>query len=117
MENKFLYRSSLKSKDIPVYQMMGIVSELVLSKTVFKKNNDISDFIKKIFGIEFKDYVMKSRTMILARTVRLISTSSDIEYQVYRKKLLNFIEEYYDNSSENRSSSNRTSVSEWVTRE
>lgn len=117
MENKFLYRSSLKAKNVPVYQMMGIVSEIILSKTLFKRNSDISDFINKVFDIEFKNYVMKSRTMILARTIRLISNSSDVEYQTYRKKLLTFIEEYYDNNSDNRNKNNHISVSKWVTRE
>lgn len=39
---------------------------------------------------------MKSRTLILSRTVRVIEGCSENEYQNYRRKLLNFVEEYYE---------------------
>ena len=95
MDNRFLYRSSLKSKDIPKFQMMGITSELILSKQVFPKNIEIT-FLNVVFNVEFKNYVMKSRTLILSRTVRVIEGCSENEYQNYRRKLLNFVEEYYE---------------------
>ena len=54
MDNRFLYRSSLKSKDIPKFQMMGITSELILSKQVFPKNIEITSFLNVVFNVEFK---------------------------------------------------------------
>lgn len=116
MDNKFLYRSSLKNKNVPKFQIMGIASELILSKQVFPKNVDVSDFLKIVFNIEFKEYVMKSRTLILARIVRIINNSSDHEYQEFRKNLLNFVETYYESDLANKNSS-KSSVSKWVTGE
>ena len=52
MDNRFLYRSSLKSKDIPKFQMMGITSELILSKQVFLKYRNY--FLNVVFNVEFK---------------------------------------------------------------
>lgn len=114
MNNKFLYRSSLKSKDVPKYQIMGITSELILSKEIFVKNSDISTFLKSVFHLEYKEYVMRSRTLILSRTVRTIEKCSDVEYQEYRKKLLNFVEEYYTDEFKNRNTS-KSVTSRWVT--
>ena len=40
-----LYRNELKNSKIQTYKLIGIVSELVLSKRKFFKNNiDIEDF-------------------------------------------------------------------------
>lgn len=117
MENRFLYRSILKSKDIPSFQMMGIVSELILSKKVFSKNTEISIFLKLVFETEFKEYVMKSRTLILSRAIRVIDNCSDREYQLYRKGLLDFIEElYYSNEYKSKNIS-KSSISKWITDE
>ncbi|NST67556.1 hypothetical protein HRG75_08215 [Enterococcus faecalis] len=116
MDNRFLYRSSLKSKDIPKFQMMGITSELILSKQVFPKNIEITSFLNVVFNVEFKNYVMKSRTLILSRTVRVIEGCSENEYQNYRRKLLNFVEEYYESEEVSKYIS-KSSISKWVTGE
>lgn len=116
MDNRFLYRSSLKSKDIPKFQMMGITSELILSKQVFPKNIEITSFFNVVFNVEFKNYVMKSRTLILSRTVRVIEGCSENEYQNYRRKLLNFVEEYYESEEVSKNIS-KSSISKWVTGE
>ncbi|HBG0376305.1 TPA: hypothetical protein KPD70_000086 [Clostridioides difficile] len=87
--NLILYRNELKNKTIPKYKMIGIVTELLYSKIIFKKNKDISSFIKDVFNVEFKDYVMKSRSMIVARIGKIIIDSeNDNEY---KNKLVNFI--------------------------
>ena len=40
-----LFRNELKNKFIPKYKLIGIVSELLLSKQIFLKNMDIEDFL------------------------------------------------------------------------
>ena len=41
-----LFRNELKNKSIPKYKIIGIVSELLLSKQIFAKNADIEEFKK-----------------------------------------------------------------------
>lgn len=117
MEKKFLYRSSLKDKNIPTFQMLGIVSEIILSKELFKKNTDISKFLMEVFDLSYKEYVMRSRTLILSRTVRHIYDSEDKNYQMFRKRLLNFIEKVYYKDDTKDKKTKKNSVSEWVTRD
>lgn len=86
-----LYRNELKNKSIPKYKMVGMVTELLYSKIIFKHNRDISYFIKDVFNLEFKDYVMKSRSMIAARIGRIIlEPEKDINTN-YKNKLFDFV--------------------------
>ncbi len=114
MDNKFLYRSSLKNKEVPKFEVMGIVSELILSKVQFPKNNDIIPFLEEIFKQQFKDYVMKSRTLIVSRLIKIINNSDNDTFNFYRVKLLKYIESFYE--TEDKKSTSLTSASKWVTR-
>lgn len=87
--NLILYRNELKNKSIYKYKITGIVSELLFSKKIFPKNNDIKLFLKEVFELEFKEYVMKSRTLIVSHLIKLIYISE--EENDYKKNLLKFI--------------------------
>lgn len=113
MDNKYLYRSSLKNKDIPRFSMMGIVSELILSKEVFHKNSDIEVFLKDIFNVEFRNYVIKSRTLIVSRVIRTIDKSTVDDYSTYRARLLKFIDSLYE-IEKSKKDVNKTAASQWV---
>ena len=87
--NLILYRNELKNRSIPKYKFIGIITELIYSKEIFVKNKDISNFVKDIFDIELKDYVVKSRTMIVAKiSKKIIDSESIIDY---KNKLYDFI--------------------------
>ena len=80
-----LYRNELKNSKIQTYKLIGIVSELVLSKEIFKNNIDIEDFIVSVFDLRFKDYLYKSRTLLVARlTIEILNNDSHAK----RTKLL-----------------------------
>lgn len=85
------YRSELKSKNIAKYKLIGINSELILNTSIFTKNDDIASFLSTVYDLQYKDYVFKSRTMILARTTRDIYKMDEKEFEISRKNLLLFI--------------------------
>lgn len=87
--NLILYRNELKNKNIAKYKIVGIVTELIYSKIIFKKNKDIEEFIKDVFNIEFKSYIVRSRSMITSKVVKLIINSEN--NAEYKNKLINFI--------------------------
>ena len=60
------------------YELYPIVVMLIIKKSYFKRNNDLMELLK-IFNLEFKDYVMKSRTLLLARILREIEKIKDID--------------------------------------
>lgn len=90
-KNLVLYRNELKNNIVPRYKMIGIVTELLLSKEIFAKNSEIDTFLVNIFMVRYKGYVMKSRTLMVARCCKIISRSEDKDYNIYKKKLFNFI--------------------------
>ncbi len=113
MENKFhIYQSELRSKNIPRYKVVGIVTEILLSKEVFPRNEDISAFLRNVFGISYKEYVLKSRTTILARCIRDIHTTEDKKFEQYRKKLLDYVKS--DNDVKPSSKKKQDSFHKWM---
>lgn len=90
-DNLHYYRSELKFKNISKYKLIGISSELILETSLFPKNENLISFLYDVFKVTFKDYVIKSRTMIVARTIRLIYNMNSNEFETCRKLLLDFV--------------------------
>lgn len=89
-----LFRNELKNKSVPKYKIIGIVSELLLSRQIFVKNVDIEEFLKEIFSLEFKAYLFRSRTLIVARvTKEIMEMEKD---NTYKNKLYKFIQQKID---------------------
>lgn len=88
--NLLLFRNELKNKNIQKYKLIGIIVELLLSKDVFKRNSEISAFIKDIFDLELKEYIMKSRTMIVAKISRVIHNTDN--FSICQKDLYEFVD-------------------------
>ncbi len=94
LERLILYRNDLKGSPIYTYKLLGIVSELLFSKEIFPRNKDIKLFLIEIFSIEYKDYVMKSRTLIVARVCKFIYSLEERNSTI--KKLSKFISNKID---------------------
>lgn len=90
-KNLILYRNELKNKNVPKYKVIGIVSELLLSKQVFPRNIDIKVFLKDIFELELKEYLFRSRTLLIARVTREIIAIE--KENLYKNMLYKFIEQ------------------------
>ena len=100
-----LFRNELKNKFIPKYKLIGIVSELLLSKQIFLKNMDIEDFLMEVFVLKFKAYLYRSRTMIVARvTKEIIAMEKDNEY---KNKLYKFIQKKIDEIGDEKKEKNQ----------
>ena len=78
-----LYRNELKIK------IIGITAQLLFSKKIFYRNCEIDKFLKELLEVEFKSYVLRSRTLIVAKTCKLIDNMDS--YSNYQKKLHKFV--------------------------
>ncbi|MFP8915275.1 hypothetical protein ACLI5Y_00475 [Enterococcus innesii] len=83
----FINKIDTKTVELLRINLYGAVSYLILSKEIFRKNKDISIFLK-IIDISVKDYVMRSRTLLLSRIIRELE-KMEIEQlkEVYTKTL------------------------------
>lgn len=111
--NLIIYRNELKNKQVYKYKIIGIVSEVIFSKDVFPKNKDIKEFLLNVFSIEYKEYVMKSRSMIVARICRYIFLDETIN-GIYIKKLLDFINEKINEFKKNEDIKEQNPLSGWI---
>lgn len=87
--NLILYRNELKNKQVYKYKVIGIIAELIFSKNIFPKNKDIVLFLNDVFNITYKDYIIKSRTTIVAKVSKKINSEDNVS--LYVRNLSYFI--------------------------
>lgn len=113
-KNLVMYRNELKNSIVPRYKVVGIVSELLNSKELFLKNVEISEFLNDIFLIKYKDYVMKSRTLIIARCCRMILNCDESEYNILKRKLFQFITKTIDDIKNGNNIKEKNQFNGWI---
>lgn len=64
------------------YKLYSIYVNLLLSQEYFKQNQDIKNLTEKL-NFKLKDYVFKSRTLIVARFMRRIEKLDDNEIIIF----------------------------------
>lgn len=72
----------ITSNKLSIYQskllLMGSLYEIILNKEIFKRNNDLKKFVNQDLNnylkldLYVKDYVFKSRTLLVAKVQRVI---------------------------------------------
>ena len=100
MKELIIFKNELKNSKPSRYKLIGIVAQIILSGDLFKKNIEIVDFLKFVFDLDFKEYVMSSRTLIVARTVRHIEECSEDNYLLYKKRLYKYVDKKIVNPNE-----------------
>ena len=84
----------LKKNDVNKVELMGIMGILIISKDLIRKNIDVGNFVKDVMGVNFPEYVIKSRTLISARVNRiLVDIEDDAEIRKIRKKVLEYLDD------------------------
>lgn len=77
--------------------MIGFLSLVIFSKEIFKSNFELHIFIKDAFKIEFKKYVVASRTLMFSRLAKdIVSKYSDGNYSATKSAVVNIIYEKLD---------------------
>ena len=84
----------LKKNDVNKVELMGIMGILIISKDLIRKNIDVGNFVEDVMGVNFPEYVIKSRTLISARVNRiLVDIEDDAEIRKIRKKVLEYLDD------------------------
>jgi len=76
----------LDIKDIEYEYYLILVSTLSLiskDRKIFKRNNELYEFIKKVFKVDYREYVQKNKSILIGKTINYIS--SEIEKYEYEK--------------------------------
>lgn len=70
---------------------IGVTAKILLSKQIFNKNIELTIFIKEIFDISFLPYVIKSRTLIMARVIKHINQLDNKEITTLTTKMRDYL--------------------------
>lgn len=88
------YNNSLDILQALVYKkpsskegFIGLITMLIYSREIFVKNEDAAKFVKEVFGLNFLDYVIKSRTLLCARLTRSLVSMNDKDFKDYANKV------------------------------
>ncbi len=77
----------LNLKDIEYEYYLILVSTISLiskDRSIFKRNIELYEFIKKVFNVEYKEYVKKNKNILIGKTINHISTEIEsYEYEKY----------------------------------
>lgn len=79
---KIRYIENLKDEDLIRMESFSIVASFILSKEEFKLNYDLKPFMNEL-GIDCKPYLLKSRTAMLARAMRIVEKADVAEILNY----------------------------------
>lgn len=89
-ENEIILRK-IAMKEFDFVDLMGISAALLYSRDFFNRNKDINLFLKEVYDIEFLPYVMRSRTLIVAKITRELNKKEENELKEIRTKIINYL--------------------------
>lgn len=79
------------------FKIYAIYIEILLNHDLFQYNDDIKLFCQKL-NISFKDYVFRSRTLLISRVIRLIEKADIQSLILYKSVADSLIESYSKNN-------------------
>ena len=81
---KIRYIKNLKDEELIRLESFSVIVSFMLSKEMFKVNSELKEFMNEL-GVECKPYLIKSRTAMLAKIVRIFEKAE-------KQQLLNYID-------------------------
>lgn len=120
MDNIFLMLRKLKHGNVAKENFIGIISMIVLSSELFKKNSDVADYVEHTFDIHLLPYAVRSRTIIIAKLCRFLVKITDAESKKLSIKTYNYIASNFEIEndkillSKNKNSNALTNMEKWI---
>lgn len=79
---------------------IGTVTLIIYSNELFKNNKEIIPFLKGVFNESYLPYVIKSRTLIVAKLGRYIAQKEISEIREINEAILNYFEDIKSDDGE-----------------
>lgn len=80
----------LQSSELEQSEFIGVLCGIIYSKEIFPHNKDIVPFLNIVFNKSYLQYVLNSRTLIVARISKVIMTLDENELENSRKKVIKY---------------------------
>lgn len=86
------------------FELFWVLPPLLFSKKIFKKKQDVQEFVETILGISLSSYVYRSRTLLVGQVNKKIF-QMDIETSVeIRNNVIKFLKGIIINESQSKKS-------------
>ena len=82
--------AQLKKDNTDKVILTGVIAHLLLSKETFKHNIDIEEFLHTCMDITLPDYVIKSRTLIISRVIRILVPMDNNQVRILNSHIQNY---------------------------
>ena len=115
-----------KNTELITEQLYGLYTYILLNRNMFKRNSDLKNFIEPLFekinvyytkDIQFKDYVYKSRSLVIARFIRIIEKSNnDVRNELILNAETLLLDEQKNDGQVNKKSKRKNTVDDLLTR-
>ncbi|HIF9162522.1 TPA: hypothetical protein ACX6PK_003394 [Photobacterium damselae] len=102
-QNEILnFINKFKNEKVSREMILGLTVLMMMNKSVFEKNVNVSEFIEKVFYVKMPNYATKSRTLMVAKVCRLLTKIERTELFYTHKSIVLFLYTLIeDNSNEN----------------
>lgn len=106
--------SELNSSKNKLEHAIGLNTIIILSKDIFNKNEDINDYLKVVFDTSFLPYVIKSRTLIIAKVSRLIYSYDQKELNSLSRKMQTYFNIDNPQTESDKKNKDNNNLSKWI---
>lgn len=72
-------KDRLKKKQLDILDLISLFCVFIISRKYIKTNAEVSEFIEQTLKEKFPSYVVKSRTLMAARTCRVLLNIEEID--------------------------------------
>ncbi len=92
-KNIKLIQSYLNKNSVSVIDLIGVITIIIISKDIFKRNSEVGDFVNDILRVRFPQYVIKSRTLMAARVNRLLMELDESQIRDIKSNIIIYLDE------------------------
>ncbi|SIS97950.1 hypothetical protein [Salimicrobium salexigens] len=97
----------LKASKRETSDLIGLNCIIILSKEIFKKNEDLKNYTDNVFQDIFLPYLFKSRTLLIARTTRNVYRYDETEKAKFVERIYDFFEDDFEVKESKKKSYNK----------
>lgn len=83
-----------QKKRIDKETFIGFYISIAMNKQVFASNNEAGFFLNDTLNILLPNYVMKSRTLMVARACRILLSADEIAFEKFIKNTLVYLSKF-----------------------
>ena len=94
-------KERLKKKQLDILDVISLFCVFIISRKYIKTNLEVSEFIEYTLKEKFPTYVIKSRTLMAARTCRLLLKTEKIDHDKILNTMRKIVKNVEDVSKEN----------------